>query len=188
MAKRLDENGVLYLLSKLLLLFVRQEAGKGLSANDLTDDLKQMILGQFSGSWNDLADRPTKVSYWTNDAHYQTALQVSEEISLALVASGFQTAAQVEALIETALMTLDTDLFIVVDVLPDPADALTNKIYLAPPQDRNNALEEWIVVNGQWEHFGSVDISLEGYFNETNLTPITNSEIDAMLASLMLRY
>jgi hypothetical protein len=40
------------------------------------------------------------------------------------------------------------------------------------------------LVNGQWEKFGSVEISLDGYFNETNLTPITNAEIDQMIASL----
>ena len=187
MAKRLDENGVLYLLSKLLLLFVRQEAGKGLSANDLTDDLKQMILGQFSGSWNDLADRPANVSYWTNDANYQSALQVSSAISTALTASGFQTAAQVEALIEAALATLDTDIFIVVDALPDPAEANPNKIYILPASGgaAGNNMEEWIVVDGAWEKFGSVGLSLDGYFNETNLTPISNSEIDAMIASLL---
>jgi hypothetical protein len=184
MAKRLDDNGLLYLLSKLLLLFVRSEAGKGLSTNDLTDELKQMILGQFSGSWNDLTDRPTAVSHWTNDANYQSAIQVSQAISTALTASGFQTAAQVEALIEAAMATLDTDLFIVVDVLPDPADAKPNKIYLIPAQD-GSGMEEWILVNGAWERFGSVDINLEGFFNESNLTPISNAEIDSMIASLM---
>ena len=166
---------------------MRQEPGKGLSTNDLTDDLKQMILGQFSGSWNDLADRPNNVSYWTNDANYQSALQVSSAISSALVASGFQTAAQVEALIEAALATLDTDIFVVVDELPDPGDALPNKIYLVPAADgtSGNSLEEWIVVNGVWEQFGSVALSLDGFFNESNLTPISNAEIDSMIASLL---
>jgi len=45
-------------------------------------------------------------------------------------------------------------------------------------------MEEWVAVNGVWEKLGSVDISLEGYFNESNLVPITNSEIDGMIASL----
>jgi len=187
MAKRLDDNGLLYLLSKLLLLFVRSEPGKGLSQNDLTDELKQMILNQFDGTWASLSGKPTAVSYWTNDANYQSALQVSQSISTALAASGFQTAAQVEALIEAAMVTLDMDLFIVVDVLPDPSEGKPNKIYLvpAPGGSSGNALEEWILVNGQWERLGSVDISLEGFFNESNLTPITNAEIDAMIASLI---
>jgi hypothetical protein len=188
MAKRLDENGTLYLLSKLLILFVKKESGKGLSTNDLTDSLKQMILGQFSGSWNDLTNKPTTVSTWTNDAGYQTALQISTAIANALTASGYQTATQVEALIEQALDTLDTEIFVVVEQLPDPATANPKKIYLCPPTvpggANANGLEEWIVVNGAWEKLGSMGLSLDGYFNETNLVAITNAEIDAMIASL----
>jgi hypothetical protein len=186
MAKRLDDNGLLYLLSKLLLLFVRQEPGKGLSANDLTNELKQMILNQFDGTWASLSGKPSNVSAWTNDANYQTAVQVSSAISAALLASGFQTVAQVEALIEAALATLDTELFVVVENLPAASSASPNKIYLAPAQggSGNNALEEWVAVDGAWERFGSVDVSLAGYFNEGNLVPITNVEIDAMISSL----
>jgi len=183
MAKRLDENGVLYLLSKLLLLFVRQEPGKGLSANDLTNELKQMILGQFSGSWTDLTDRPTNVSEWINDANYQSALQVSQAIATALTNSGFQTAVQVEALIEAALEALDTEVFVVVETLPPVASANPNKIYLVPEAD-GEGVGQWILVDGTWKKLGSVDISLDGYFNEENLVPITNAEIDSMIASL----
>ncbi len=185
MAKRLDDNGLLYLLSKLLLMFVRSEPGKGLSANDLTNDLKQMILNQFDGTWANLTGKPTAVSAWTNDAAYQTALQVSAAISAALTASGFQTAAQVSALIDAAMATLDTGIFVVVETLPPAASANPNKIYLAPSSGpEGNSMEEWVAVGGKWERFGSVDISLAGYFNESNLVPITNSEIDAMIASL----
>jgi len=186
MAKRLDDNGLLYLLSKLLLLFVRSEPGKGLSENDLTDSLKNMILNQFDGTWASLSGKPTAVSAWTNDVAYQTALQVSSAISTALSASGFQTASQVETLIQAALSTLDTDIFVVVESLPAASSANPNKIYLAPASGGSgaNVMEEWVAVNGVWEKLGSVDISLEGYFNESNLVPITNSEIDGMIASL----
>ena len=186
MAKRLDDNGLLYLLSKLLLMFVRSEPGKGLSQNDLTDSLKNMILNQFDGTWASLSGKPTAVSAWTNDAAYQSATQVASAISSALTASGFQTASQVETLISAALSTLDTSIFVVVDPLPAASSANPNKIYLAPAPggSGNNALEEWVAVGGVWERFGSVDVSLAGYFNETNLMPITNSEIDAMISSL----
>jgi len=186
LAKRLDDNGLLYLLSKLLLMFVRSEPGKGLSQNDLTDALKQMILDQFDGTWASLSGKPTNVSAWTNDANYQTALQVSSSISTALAASGFQTAAQVETLIDAALSTLDTSIFVVADPLPAAASANPNKIYLAPAPggSGSNSLEEWVAVNGTWERFGSVDVSLAGYFNDQNLVPITNAEIDSMIASL----
>jgi hypothetical protein len=192
MAKRLDDNGLLYLLSKLLLMFVRSEPGKGLSTNDLTNELKAMILGQFDGTWASLTGKPAAVSAWTNDANYQSAVQVSSAISTALAASGFQTAAQVEALIEAALSTLDVSIFVVVESLPAASSANPNKIYiapmggdaLAPGGSGTNTLEEWVAVNGAWERFGSVDVSLAGYFNEGILVAITNAEIDAMIASL----
>jgi len=184
MAKRLDEQGLLYLLSKLLLMFVRSEPGKGLSQNDLTDSLKNMILNQFDGTWASLSGKPTAVSTWTNDANYQTALQVSSAISTALTASGFQTAAQVGTLIDAALATLDTDIFVVVESLPSASTANPNKIYLAPKPGGAEGMDEWVVIGGAWERVGSVEVDLDGYFNEDNLVPITNSEIDSMIASL----
>jgi len=48
-----------------------------LSYNSLTDlpDLSvyELIADAFSGSWDDLTDKPTAVSYWTNDAGYLTS-------------------------------------------------------------------------------------------------------------------
>jgi len=43
MAKYLDETGLAHLIKKNDARYVRQEAGKGLSANDFTDEYKQMI-------------------------------------------------------------------------------------------------------------------------------------------------
>jgi hypothetical protein len=160
MAKRLDDNGTLYLLSKLLLLFQRQESGKGLSTNDLTDSLKAAILAQFSGSYSDLTNKPTNVSEWVNDAQYQSLQQV-------------------EAAIDEAVSQIDTTLYIAVDALPDVADANPNKIYVIVGDST-----EWFIKSGAWEQVGEAAPSLEGYFNETNLVPITNTEIDSMIASL----
>jgi len=181
---RLDSNGVLYLWAKMMLHFVRQEPGKGLSANDLTNELKAMILGQFSGSWNDLSGKPTNVSAWVNDSNYQNAQEVAQLIAAALAASGFQTAAQVETAIDAALSELDTDVFVVVEELPAAGSAAANKIYLVPESD-GDGMGQWIVVSGAWKRVGAVEASLEGYFNEENLLPISNEEIDEMIASLM---
>lgn len=43
MAKYLDETGLAHLIKKNDARYVRREAGKGLSANDFTDEYKQMI-------------------------------------------------------------------------------------------------------------------------------------------------
>jgi|GEM_PF-950039 len=118
---------------------------------------QSFILGQFSGSWHDLTDRPTAISSWLNDM-------------------GFQTAAQVEAAIDAALSQLG-EVFIVVDTLP--AVGLPGKIYLV---SEGGNFAQFIWHNGAFKRKGSADVSLEGYFHEGNLVPITNQEIDAMLA------
>lgn len=50
MAKFLDENGVLYLWSKIKALFVPKENGKGLSSNDFTNDEKTKLAGITAGA------------------------------------------------------------------------------------------------------------------------------------------
>ena len=52
MAKFLDENGLLYLWSKIKSAFVSKEAGKGLSTNDYTNAEKEKLAGIEAGANN----------------------------------------------------------------------------------------------------------------------------------------
>ncbi|MDD6530590.1 MAG: hypothetical protein PUF41_11495 [Prevotella copri] len=52
MAKFLDENGLLYLWSKIKSAFVAKEAGKGLSTNDYTNADKEKLAGIEAGANN----------------------------------------------------------------------------------------------------------------------------------------
>ena len=52
MAKFLDENGLLYLWSKIKSAFVSKEAGKGLSTNDYTSAEKEKLAGIEAGANN----------------------------------------------------------------------------------------------------------------------------------------
>ena len=60
--KPLDENGLLFLWQQILNQFVKQEAGKGLSTHDLTDELLEKInnsgSSSFDGSYNSLTNQP----------------------------------------------------------------------------------------------------------------------------------
>lgn len=63
--KYIDENGLLYLIQKIKTLLngkVDKVEGKGLSTNDLTDELKQKIIdagsSSFSGAYSDLTGKP----------------------------------------------------------------------------------------------------------------------------------
>ena len=85
MAKYLDNDGLIYLWSKIKNLFsgkVDKEAGKGLSTNDYTTAEKNKLAGISSGAeanvqsnWNEssttsdayIQNKPTKLSQFTND-------------------------------------------------------------------------------------------------------------------------
>lgn len=58
-------------------LVVQQVPGKGLSTNDLTNELK----AQYDSAVSQLANIPTKVSQLQNDSDYQTATEVQSAIS-----------------------------------------------------------------------------------------------------------
>lgn len=96
MAKNfLDKNGVLYLWQKIKGAFVAKEAGKGLSTNDFTNDLKNKLDGIQSGAqvnvkpdWsatagqpNEILNKPTipsKTSDLTNDSGFITVTDIPE--------------------------------------------------------------------------------------------------------------
>lgn len=95
MAKFLDNNGLLYLWSKIKAAFVAKEAGKGLSTNDFTTELKNKLDGIATGAqvnvkpdWNagsgtaaEILNKPTipsKTSDLTNDSGFITSSDIPE--------------------------------------------------------------------------------------------------------------
>lgn len=93
--KFLDNNGLIYLWSKIKAAFVAKEEGKGLSANDFTNDYKTKLDGIAAGAqvnvkpdWNasagnaaEILNKPTipsKTSDLTNDSGFITEDQVPE--------------------------------------------------------------------------------------------------------------
>lgn len=95
MAKYLDNNGLLYLWTKIKSKFVEKEEGKGLSANDFTNDLKSKLDGIAAGAqvnvkpdWNAVPGNeteilnkpsiPSKTSDLTNDSGFITSSDIPE--------------------------------------------------------------------------------------------------------------
>lgn len=157
-------NGLLYLLQKIKLAFagkVDKVDGKGLSTNDLTDELKQKILNagdsSFSGNYSDLTGAPTEVSAFNNDVGYQTATQVAEAINNSTKISKE-----------------------IVGSLPDASSAKENVIYMILTENGtgNDVYDEYMIVNGKLEMVGNSEVDLNGYWNESNLSEMSNSEID----------
>lgn len=95
MAKFLDNNGLLYLWSKIKEKFVAKETGKGLSTNDFTTELKNKLDGiaagaqvnvkpdwsASAGSASEILNKPTipsKTSDLQNDSGYITSSDIPE--------------------------------------------------------------------------------------------------------------
>lgn len=190
-AKFLDGTGLVYFWGRLKTYFVHQETGKGLSTNDLTNELKSnyddavtkanalTTAGAEANKINTIKVNgvasmpdsskavditvPTKVSALTNDSGYQTESQVSSSIS-------------------TALGSITGISFSIVDALPETGE--NGVIYLVPDihSDENDSYDEyaWISSVNKFEKIGNTDVDLSGYIKEDDLVPITTSEIDSI--------
>lgn len=108
---------------------------------------------------------------------YQTATQVNTAIE----AKGYQTASQVATAIAAAPHLKRTK----VTTLPDADDADENTIYMVPITSAtgDNKFTEWMVIDEAWEKTGDSDVDLSGYVQDSDLSAITNGEIDTMMTS-----
>lgn len=158
-------------------------SGKGLSTNDLTDDLVSKInsASSFSGSYEDLTNKPTiptNNNQLTNGAGYQTASQVETIIT----GKGYQTSSDVSTAISTAIAGVTQFNYSIVSSLP--TTGVKGTIYLVANSGTNpNIYDEYIYVNDKFEKLGTTDISLDGYVQTGDLEAITNTEIDTIVAS-----
>lgn len=206
-----DKNGLIYFLSKLKEIFVKQEAGKTLSSNDYTTTEKTKLAGIAEGaevntikgvqvngvdiSPNESTKKvnitvPTDNKTLTNGANYQTADDVTNAITTAtstlvsestLAGKGYQTADDVSKAITNATKDITGIKFSVGTELPAVGENGT--IYLmSNGETGNNKYNEFIYVNNSWEELGYTDIDLSGYLKASDITPVTNAEIDAIFS------
>ena len=96
--------------------------------------------------------------------------------------AGYQTASDVSSAINTAISGITSISFEVVQTLP--ATGAAGTIYLINHGGSGtNIYDEYIYVNNGWEKIGTTDVDLSSYWNTSNLTAITNAEIDTILAA-----
>jgi len=184
--KYLDKTGLVYFWGRLKAYFVHQETGKGLSTNDLTNELKSnyddavtkanalTTAGAEANKINTIKVNgveskpdsskavditvPTKVSALTNDSGYQTESQVSSSIATAL---GKITGIKFEVVTEL------------------PSSGVNGTIYLIA-HSHSDAGDEYAWIGDKYEKIGNTDVDLSGYIEKSDLSPITTSEIDSM--------
>lgn len=138
-------------------------ASAGITTSDIN---KWNNKSDFSGNYSDLQGLPTIP---TNNNELTNG-------------AGYQTAADVSALIGEAISGIQGITYSVVSSLPSTGEA--GVIYLVSNSGSNpNIYDEYIYVNNKFEKIGTTDVDLSGYVQNDDITAITNSEIDAIWAS-----
>lgn len=133
---------------------------------------------------------PTNNNELTNGAGYQTAdevesaitskgYQTAAQVNSTISGKGYQTASQVNTAISNAIAGVTQFEQQVVEVLP--TNGVKGTIYLVSNfGSDNNIYDEFIFVNNKWEKIGTTEIDLSGYVKESDLSEITNAEIDSI--------
>ncbi|MDR1805944.1 MAG: hypothetical protein LBQ80_04135 [Clostridium sp.] len=118
------------------------------------------ILARIQSSVASLASAiPTDVSELTNNAGYQTAAQVQSAIATAVTGHYAK---------------------VLVDELPDIASADPNTEYLIPDPQNAAMREGYIAVNGEWVMTSNPAIDLSGYLQTSDVQELTTTDIDAV--------
>lgn len=118
---------------------------------------------------------PTDNASLTNGAGYQTAAQVTT----AITSYGYQTASDVSSAIATAVADITSFEYQVVSTLPATGEA--GVVYLISNSGSGqNIYDEYIYVNNAFEKIGTTEVDLSGYWNDTDYTLATTTDIDNM--------
>lgn len=150
---------------------VDKVAGKGLSTNDLTDELLKKLQNAgdstFTGNYSDLIGAPDI------DTEAMTAFGKSEYAKdLSSIKADYVTK---EAL-QKAISDSGHAEFQVVEKLPDTGAA--NVIYYVK---NGNAYDEYVYSNKAWDRIGNRKVDLSGVWAKADLEAATNADIDAII-------
>lgn len=196
----LDKAGATLLVQKTkaeLAKKVNAVSGKVLSTNDYTTAEKNKLAGIASGAQANTittvkvngtaltpdtnkavnVTTPTKTSQLTNDSGFQNATQVDATIT----GKGYQTQAQVQSLINSAVGKVTSIKYQKVDSLPTAGE--NGVIYLISHSHGTQDIYDeyiWISDTKTFEKIGNTDIDLSAYVKSSELVAITTDELNAM--------
>lgn len=194
--KYLDENGLIYYHSKVKSAIQNAKVKK---TSELTNDSGYITGITSTMVTNALGYTPydsENPNGYTNNIGTITGIKVNnssigtsgvvnitvptDNASLSNGA-GYQTASQVSTAINNALAGITGITYSVVQSLPQTGEA--GVIYLVSNSGTNpNIYDEYIYVNNTFEKIGTTDVDLTNYVEFSDLTTITNAEIDTIVA------
>ena len=175
----LDDNGLLYFWQRVKVLLsnkVDAESGKGLSTEDFTTEEKTKLSGVSVGADANVIEAITVNGVAQAITSKSVNISVPLNNNQLTNGAGYQTAAQVQALIAASGHITRT----IIGKLPTTGDA--NTIYMVSKNgSTDDVYNEYMYINNAWELIGSSGADLSGYVKETDT--IDNAEIDTILAS-----
>lgn len=146
--------------------------GTSITSNDVADI---QVDGTYDSSNNKIATMsslPTKVSDLSNDTGFIT--NTVNNLTNYYTKTNTYTKSEVDSLI-SAVSTMDIQ---VVQTLPTQ-DISTTTIYLVPKTaSTNDAYDEYIYVNNNWEHIGSTEVDLSNYYTKTETDDLLDDKAD----------
>lgn len=96
--------------------------------------------------------------------------------------AGYQTAADVDAIVDAAIAGVTQFDYEIVQTLP--ASGVKGTIYLVPNATHEGEYDEYIWVDNAWQQIGHTsEIDLTAYWAKAELVAITTAEIDALFAA-----
>lgn len=193
-AKYLDNNGLLYVWKKLKDTFVKK-----LELDEVKNSIPKNVTELLDAENYALKSAiPTKVESLTDAGDYAKKSEIPHSVS---ELDGMDAYAKITALpkkvadltdgadyIKKAELTEEVKSLIgntkalefsVVDELPSSGEKST--IYLVSnSKAENDAYDEFIWLNNKFEKIGTTSVDLSGYLKATDITGITNEEIDTL--------
>lgn len=205
--KYIDENGLLYLVQKIKTwLSGKANSSHTHAKSEITDyadytlptagadtkggikvgaglTMNGEVLSATGGGtadsvdWSNVQNKPTKISDFTNDSEFQNA----SEVESAITGKGYQTSSDVSGAIATAIANIQGISYSIVASLPSAGEA--GVIYLISNSGATpNSYDEYIWITDKFEKIGTTAVDLTGYLQNTDVTAITNAEIDTICA------
>lgn len=192
--KFLDNNGLLYVWKKL-----KDTFAKKVELDEVKNSIPKNVSDlQDADSYAKSIDIPTKVESLSDATDYAKKIEIPHSVS---ELDGMDAYAKITALpkkvadltdgadyIKKAELTEEVKSLIgntkalefsVVEELPSSGEKST--IYLvSKSKAENDAYDEYIFVNGKFEKIGTTSVDLSGYVKVSDITSITNEEIDTL--------
>lgn len=192
--KFLDNNGLLYVWKKL-----KDTFAKKVELDEVKNSIPKNVSDlQDADSYAKSVDIPTKVESLSDATDYAKKIEIPHSVS---ELDGMDAYAKITALpkkvtdltdgadyIKKAELTEEVKSLIgntkalefsVVEELPSSGEKST--IYLVSnSKAENDAYDEYIFVNGKFEKIGTTSVDLSDYVKTSDITSITNEEIDTL--------